>query len=170
MTKKVPSKIYDFNYESGQTVYESELKTKTQHIISIYIDESVTKSDNLISKAFIILDDIEELFSKSMIRLTEIANDSTHENYQTIKDFIDFHLEELDEEIHPQFFGVENVKNLTLIEVVKLLKPKGVGVHMEEEQDFIITLDFTYNIEMTDQLLAVTFDSKANIISIAWES
>lgn len=170
MTKKVPSKIYDFNYESGQTVYESELKTKTQHIISIYIDESVTKSDNLITSAFIILDDIEELFSKSMNKLIEIANDSTHENYQTIKDFIDFHLEELDEEIHPQFFGVENVKNLTLIEVVKLLKPKGVGVHMEEEQDFIITLDFTYNIEMTDQLLAVTFDSKANIISIAWES
>lgn len=170
MTKKVPSKIYNFNYESGQTVYESELKTKAQHIISIYIDESVTKSDNLISKAFIILDDIEELFSKSMIRLTEIANDSTHENYQTIKDFIDFHLEELDEEIHPQFFGIENVKNLTLIEVVKLLKPKGVGVHMEEEQDFIITLDFTYNIEMTDQLLAVTFDSKTSIISIAWES
>ncbi len=170
MIKKVPSEVYDIKYEKGDDIYEENLVTKEKNVISIMTDELVTKDDNLMKEIFIALDDVDSLITKGKDKIIEVLTDNTNKYYELVKYYMDFHIEEVGEEYHEDLFGVKNAKELGIIEVAKLLKPKMVSVHLNKENKYEITLDFSYNSEITDELMVIVFNQDLDIIYVTHES
>lgn len=138
----------------------------TKYDVSLFICENViTERHSAIIEGMI--NNIILMYPKAKQALLEQGHDN-----DTIKYFIDFHLNELPEyypSLLSDLFETNDKALISNANVIDKMQLRGFIIGKNEKNTYI-TLDFTLGRELSDELLVVEFDEKMNITRIAHES
>ncbi len=116
------------------------------------------------------IDNIEVIKTRIFNQVHDIYK--THEEDKESIDFLlEFYIEDIDEEYHPEIFGitVEELKKLDYDEIIDLLILRRFGMY-RKNNEIIYIIDLSFNPEVSDQLLVIHVDRAINIIDITNES
>ncbi len=155
--KKIQSKLF-----SNLEILENEdfglygtVPSGFDNEVSLFISEDTVTNDIALNKAIEFFDKANHWNTYCRNLFIENSEDSV------VKDYFDFYKEEI-----PEVFEADNLKMLSLSDMVNLLKLTGMSSHnSESEQIFIV--DFTLGY---DQLLSLSFNADIEFRNIAWES
>ena len=103
--------------------------------------------------------------------MKDVLADETSEYYGIVSYFMEFHRDDLPENMVKALFPVENPSALTLTEMADYLQLKRFGSLLDEEteeQRFI--MDLTFYPEITNELLVIYFNADRQIVNISHES
>jgi hypothetical protein len=100
-----------------------------------------------------------------------IAFDYNAENGDTVKEYLEFHVEELLEELA----GIINLEDKAVTpekQLLEKLKLVRIGFYPDGKygSESFATFDYTIDRAITDQLIVVNTDKKGKLINLAWES
>lgn len=116
-------------------------------------------------------DEVEGLAEKAKEFVKDVLADETSEYYGIVSYFMEFHRDDLPENMVKALFPVENPSALTLTEMADYLQLKRFGSFLDEEteeQRFI--MDLTFDPEITNELLVIYFNADRQIVNISHES
>ncbi|WCT09830.1 DUF2004 domain-containing protein [Mucilaginibacter jinjuensis] len=126
-------------------------------------EESIEPAKLLILKSY--LDDLPGIIN---VAQTEIDND--FKNGEDVKEFLDFHTEELDKD------ELENLlkdadKNLSVEQqILSVLKLRRIGFYPDEEDELFAVLDFIIDEDISQYILVVKMNSDKAVDHITMES
>ena len=148
--------------------YNVEIDNKS-HKIGIDLNFKAKKIEaQLFDKVKKIIENIESEDSKNR---TYITSDFKDENGDAVKEFLEFHIEELAEELSGivNFEDKSNSPEKQLLEKLKLVR---IGFYPDGEYgtDSFIIFDYTVDRELSDQIIVVNVDKEGKLINLAWES
>jgi hypothetical protein len=129
---------------------------------SLFVGEGVAENPKLQVAAIRQLDGLSELDTQARSRFS-IAKG---EELKLIKAFVDVHLSEMDADIQKALFGKLKPASLSHPEMLKLLKIRSVGLHVEGGK-LTTTLDYSFG-NASDELLVARFEGHK--ISVSHES
>ena len=114
---KLNSKVYDIEYDMNSEIFETGLKMDSQKApFSIDVEENLTNNDDFMNEFWKNIDNIEVIKTRIFDQVHDIYK--THqEDKESIDFFLEFYIEDIDEEYHPEIFGitVEELKNWTMV-------------------------------------------------------
>ena len=85
--------------------------------------------------------------------------------------FMEFHRDEVDPETAAALFPGKDLSTLSFVDMVDDLQLKRFGSCIDDERDQqVFILDFSFNPELTDELLVVYFNLEKEVVEIAHES
>lgn len=148
------------------------------YIINLDINFDKTTIDE--SAMDIIRHFIENIPNFDKQNVVSIANDFSDENGETVKEFIDFHIEELEKDKLSQLVNYENTEVSVEKQLLNKLKLERVGLYPDGkyDNDYFAVFDYTFegNVyidsrrTITDQIIVVKTDHKGNLYHLCWES
>jgi len=109
------------------------------------------------------LDSVLSMYEKGKAALL-----SGKDSNELIKNFINFHIEELDE-IH-EVFGVDSNDEISAEMFIGNLLPRGIAINVGEDNMVNCSLDFSLPEDYTDELLVVRFNDQHEVYEITHES
>lgn len=134
----------------------------------VFISEGLDREKLL--KAVNLLDEIEKLDNLSRKKLLE----SYSKNNYGVRDFVEEHYNEYHEETKLEIFSKLNITEQDNIKFLKNMELGHIFVYEEATRGMCATLDYNLIWEegstFTDQILAVSFNSDMQFLSIAHES
>lgn len=131
---------------------------------SIFVSDQLAARLELLARAASLLDDLDDLDVKARAAIRSALDGPD----DTVRAYIEFHLEELTAEELESLFGVPKATILPTTFVAKL-ELVGVAIHPAPGA-FKIVLDYSLGREVSDQLLAMTFDPNGRVIQLSHES
>lgn len=164
-SKKFPNIKYDPGDELFYTPEEINIP------FYFDVDEELTNSLEYMDNISLFLDDIEKIKLNIITYIHEKIEKENTTEYDVIRFFLEIYNEEnYGKEDLRKVLGVDNIENVSLHEKIDLLKINRVGSLLLEEgtQGFII--DFSFNMEYTDELLVVYLNLNREIVKITHES
>ncbi len=165
-SKKYP----DITYEKGEGIHEL-LDMPNGAEIFLSVDADLTQSGEGMDIAAAALDEAEVFEEKAKAFVKSILADNTHERYETVSLFMEFHKEELDSDTLSELFSVADPGTLTFGEMAEHLKIVGFGCDIDSDDGTpVFIIDLSFDRDITDELLVVYFDSKREIFHISHES
>ena len=117
------------------------------------------------------LDEAEAMAEKAKAFVKGVLADKASEYYGIVSYFMEFHRDDLPEDMVKVLFPVENPSALTLTEMADYLQLKRFGSFLDgetKEQRFI--MDLTFDPEITNELLVIYFNADKQIVNISHES
>ena len=162
---KIDNKIFgNINVDAKEGAYISEAAFSNNgrdSRCSLFIGEGFELSEhiNLVSN---LLDDICKLDEDSRKALS----DQNKDNNTTIKDYVEFHLEEVPDEVREKT-GNSEISSEAFIDSLDLC---GVGVHIDSENVISLNCDYCIGKDFSDELLVVRFNTDKMITDIVNES
>ncbi|MFV0441069.1 MAG: hypothetical protein ACK5LV_07235 [Lachnospirales bacterium] len=164
-------KYSNINYEKGKEVWYD--KGQVELPFFLYIDSVVTEDLSKVELAKDFIDNVDKYIEQAIDFLKDIVHSENDEYYYLLKHFLDFHLDEevFDSADITEMFGTYEYEELDLSEAIDQLTVKQVSSHYDDtlnQQLFLI--DFSFNSDFTDEILAVYFNSDINIINLAHEN
>ncbi len=117
------------------------------------------------------LDEAEAMAEKAKAFVKGVLADKASEYYGIVSYFMEFHRDDLPEDMVKALFPVENSSALTLTEMADYLQLKRFGSFLDgetKEQRFI--MDLTFDPEITNELLVIYFNADKQIVNISHES
>lgn len=146
--------------------YSVDIKIKDQEIgIGLNFKETQAEAE-LFDKIKSFLENIEQQDSKNRIF---IDADFNNENGDTVREYIEFHTEELS---LSEFIDYKNKIVSPDKQLIEKLKLVNIGFYPDGKYDseaFAI-FDYTIDREITDQLIVVNIDKNGELLNLAWES
>lgn len=100
---------------------------------------------------------------------TEFYNDFTNNAESTIKEYIEHHLDELNNEDVNSIIKDDNSSDSNDKKLLKSLKLKRIGIYPNDKENFAI-FDYTIREELTQYLITVYLNSNGEIMDISMES
>jgi len=100
---------------------------------------------------------------------TEFYNDFTNNAESTIKEYIEHHLDELNNEEVNSIIKDDNSSDSNDKKLLKSLKLKRIGIYPYDKENFAI-FDYTISEELTQYLITVYLNSNGEIMDISMES
>lgn len=168
--EKINSKSYpEITYEPFEDIWFSPNEVGTPFSFDVTEDLTANKEKMNIIGNF--LDNVENVSKKAVDTFVQILSQPSNQYYETVSYFLEFHRDEFDEEELDELFGIEQAKEISRTQMLRCLNLKRVGSSIDEElNEQIFILDFTFNTELTDEILVVYFNTKEEIVSISHES
>ncbi len=117
------------------------------------------------------LDEAEAMAEKAKAFVKGVLADKASEYYGIVSYFMEFHRDDLPEDMVKALFPVESSSALTLTEMADYLQLKRFGSFLDgetKEQRFI--MDLTFDPEITNELLVIYFNADKQIVNISHES
>ena len=167
---KLNCKRIDFEYTPGEEIFTFPEDTGLPFIFDV-LEEELTENKEAMDIVGKMLDEAEALADKAKAVLKQVLSDETHKRYGTVSYFMEFHRDEVDPETAAALFPETDPASLSFVEMVDYLNLKRFGSCMDEnmdQQEFI--LDFSFNPEVTDELLVVYFNLEKEVVEITHES
>ena len=136
--------------------------------IDLNFENKVLKFEDFTSVKFF-LQNISE-FDKQNLKIIETDFNEEGET----SGYIEFHLDELDEEELSNIIDIDNVSVSREVQLLSRLKLVRVGLYPDEKYgaDYFGVFDYSIDIdgEPSNQVLVVKTDEKGNLDHITWES
>lgn len=135
------------------------------------VSAELTWDDEAMSAVSSALDEAEALAEKAKAFVKGVLVDKASEYYGIVSYFMEFHRDDLPENMVKALFPVDDPSALTLTEMVDYLQLKRYGSFLDnetKEQRFI--MDLTFNPEITNELLVIYFNADRQIVNISHES
>ncbi|WP_044212469.1 DUF2004 domain-containing protein [Flammeovirga sp. OC4] len=114
---------------------------------------------------------IENIESEDSKNRTYITSDFKDENGDTVKEYLEFHIEELAEELSGivNFQDKSNSPEKQLLEKLKLGR---IGFYPDGKygSESFVVFDYIVDRELSDQIVVVNIDKEGKLINLAWES
>lgn len=130
----------------------------------LYVSDEVLSDDAAFAAALARLDDTDALDARAR---AAIAATFTDPDDGTVRDFLDFHLEELEPEVLARLVGVEVPPDrATLLASIALL---GFAIHPRANGAEIV-VDYGVGRDVSDQVLAVAFEPSGAVRRVSHES
>ncbi len=108
---------------------------------------------------------------KTKAFVKDVLADEANEYYGIVSYFMEFHRDDLPEDMTRELFPVDDPSALTLTEMADYLRLNRFGSFLDEEtrgQMFI--MDLTFDPEITNELLVIYFNLNKQIVNISHES
>ena len=153
--------VIDVDPQEGLFYPKQIIVNQEMNDCNLFINDDIANNSELVKKALEITDNIDLLNQKAI----DTINSKNKNGDKVILDFITFHIEELAVEIK-EFSGIEDITPGQFIDELTLC---NISIHSEADS-FIIVLDYSFDTSMSDEVLAVYFDSKSVITAIEHES
>lgn len=110
------------------------------------------------------LENIPNMYQAGKTELLKVKESS-----ELVKYFIEFHLDELSEDMLT-VFEVDSVDEITSERFINQLKLRTVSIAPDRNNEIDCTLDFSLPEEYTDELLVVRFNTRHQIYDLSHES
>jgi len=144
--------------------YEADIDLNLKKIqLDVNFDENSIELDRLL----ILKNYLENL--SELIDLAEKEIQTDFSNGEEVKEFITFHIEELDKDDIDNLLK-EADKNLSIEQqILSILKLKRIGFYPDDEDNFAV-LDFTLNEDLSQYILVVNITENKALNYITMES
>lgn len=167
---KLNSKRVDLAYQPGEEIFTFPEDTGLPFIFDV-LDEALTEDQEAMDIVGQMLDEAESLAEKAKETLKYILSDENHQKYGLVSYFMEFHRDEVEQETAAALFPGKDLSTLSFVDMVDDLQLKRFGSCMDEELDQqVFILDFSFNPEVTDELLVVYFNLEKEVVEITHES
>ncbi|MGH1335160.1 MAG: DUF2004 domain-containing protein [Aureispira sp.] len=115
-----------------------------------------------------IIENIESEDSKNRIYIT---SDFKDENGDTVKEYLEFHIEELAEELSG-IINFEDKSSSPEKQLLEKLKLGRIGFYPDGKYgtESFVVYDYIVDRELSDQIVVVNIDKEGKLINLAWES
>lgn len=165
-SKKYPN----ITYEKGESIYESlDMPNGAEFFLSV--DADLTQSDEGMNIAAAALDEADVFEEKAKAFIKSVLADDTHERYETVSLFMEFHKEELDSDTLSGLFSAGDPETLTFSEMAEHLRIVRFGCDIDSDDGTpVFIIDLSFDPDITDELLVVYFDSNREIFHVSHES
>lgn len=147
-----------------QEDYETKIR-----INNVEVDLHFENNSINIAKAQTIKNVLENLTDFDIQNKTYIENDYHDEENSTVKEYLEFHLEELDNKILAEFIDFEDQNSNPEKQLLKKLKLASIGFYPDDSDNFAV-FDYTIDKKITNYLIVVNTDENNNLDDITWES
>lgn len=160
----------NFEYQPGEEIFTFPEDTGLPFIFDV-LDEELTENIEAMDVVGQMLDEAESLAEKAKETLKQILSDENHQKYGMVSFFMEFHRDEVDPETAAALFLGKDLSTLSFVDMVDDLQLKRFGSCIDDEMDQqVFILDFSFNPELTDELLVVYFNLEKEVVEIAHES
>lgn len=167
---RLNSKRVNFEYKPGEEIFTFPEDTGLPFIFDV-LDEELTENIEAMDVVGQMLDEAESLAEKAKETLKQILSDENHQKYGMVSFFMEFHRDEVDPETAAALFLGKDLSTLSFVDMVDDLQLKRFGSCIDDEMDQqVFILDFSFNPELTDELLVVYFNLEKEVVEIAHES
>ena len=167
---RLNSKRVNFEYQPGEEIFTFPEDTGLPFIFDV-LDEELTENIQAMDIVGQMLDEAESLAEKAKETLKQILSDENHKKYGMVSFFMEFHRDEVDPETAAALFPGKDLSTLSFVDMVDDLQLKRFGSGIDDERDQqVFILDFSFNPELTDELLVVYFNLEKEVVEIAHES
>lgn len=156
-------------YRKGEALFLSTEESGMPFLFDV--SANLTGDDEAMAAVSSALDEAEALAEKAKAFVEGVLVDEASEYYGIVSYFMEFHRDDLPEDMVQALFPVDDPSALTLMEVADYLQLKRFGSFLDEEtkgQMFI--MDLTFNPEITNELLVIYFNADRQIVNISHES
>jgi hypothetical protein len=170
MSKTIPSQQFPgIEYVPGEGA-NATLTRKPG--IDLWFDVFEEVGESALDEVGNALDNLDTLEALARQRLKEALMDEDHAEHDTVVEFLEHHREEIPPEDLAAMLGVENPLTLSEQALLDSLEVRSFWVCLEDEPEKALrfTLDFQFDPEFTDQILAVRVNQNQEAVDIAWES
>ncbi|MEN7547192.1 DUF2004 domain-containing protein [Rapidithrix thailandica] len=115
-----------------------------------------------------ILENIELEDSKNR---TYIASDFKDEHGDTVKEYLEFHIEELAEELS-EIMSFEDESKSHEEQLMEKLKLDRIGFYPDGKYgtESFVVFDYVVDRKLSDQIIVVNIDMEGKLLYLAWES
>ena len=159
--EKIITKIGEIEYNKGED-FDDDLQVG-QESVFFDLQSNVTENKTLMEKVSNFLDNIEENIAKAKKYLNLKSTEEVIVNY------LEFHIDELEEDFEAIFGCLEKPSNEKLLEFMRL-KRLGVYVDDTDSSKLKYVMDFVLDPIETEYLLVVSFDDTQTPNDINFES
>ena len=114
---------------------------------------------------------IESIESEDSKNRTYISFDFKDKNGGTVKEYLDFHIEELAEELS-EIVNFEDKSNSPDKQLMEKLKLGRIGFYPDGKygSESFVVFDYIVDRELSDQIIVVNIDKDGKLLNLAWES
>lgn len=114
---------------------------------------------------------IENIESEDLKNRAYITSDFNDENGDTVKEYLEFHIEELAEELSG-IVNFEDKSNSPDEQLMEKLKLGRIGFYPDGKygSESFVVFDYIVDRELSDQIIVVNIDKNGELINLAWES
>ena len=130
-------------------------------LCGLYIADELTAHAELAERIVRHIDGIDAIDR----RARQVLQDEFEKESPLVIDFLDFHLEELHDELAKKM-GTNTIDRKLLLDRIEL---RAIGFHLEED-DLEVWFDYCPDEEVSDELLVVKFDANLHVRAVAHES
>jgi len=146
---------YDVNIEFDGDEIEIDLNFENKTIDTITMDKV---------KNF-----IENIEKHNKLNHTYILNDYNDEDGDTVRSYLEYHLEEVEKEELSDLINFDDKTTEPELQLLKNLKLVRIGLYPDNEDNFAI-FDYSIGVEITDYLVVLNTDEKGQLDYMAMES
>lgn len=159
----------NFEYQPGEEIFTFPEDTGLPFIFDV-LDEELTENIEAMDVVGQMLDEAESLAEKAKETLKQILSDENHQKYGMVSFFMEFHRDEVDPETAAALFLGKDLSTLSFVDRW-MFTLKRFEAEIDDEMDQqVFILDFSFNPELTDELLVVYFNLEKEVVEIAHES
>lgn len=146
---------YDVNIEFDGDEIEIDLNFENKTIDTITMDKV---------KNF-----IENIEKHNKLNHTYILNDYNDEDGDTVRSYLEYHLEEVEKEELSDLINFDDKTTEPELQLLKNLKLVRIGLYPDNEDNFAI-FDYSIGVEITDYVVLVNTDENGKLDYMAMES
>ncbi|KAF2330460.1 DUF2004 domain-containing protein [Flavobacterium ginsenosidimutans] len=149
--------------------YDISIELNSQ---DIEIDLNFSESKINLDVASIINNFIANIHNYDLQNKITIEKEYNNEEASPVKDYIKYHVEELDKNVLSKFIDFDNKAVEPEKQLLKKLKLIRVGLYPDEtdESENFAVFDYTIDSEITDELIVVNTNKNNVFDNVAWES
>ncbi|MCM1579525.1 MAG: DUF2004 domain-containing protein [Ruminococcus sp.] len=134
------------------------------------ITEAVAANEEAAEKAAAALDDWETFEEKAKVAVKAALAGEESEPYNRVSDFMEFHRDEFDGDVIRSIFSADP-SELTFEKMAERLGIADFSCQLgETDGKPYYVIDLCFDMDLSDERLAVYFDGKGEIFDILWES
>ncbi len=154
---KLNCKRIDFTYTPGEEIFTFPEESGLPFLFDV--DEELTDNPAAMDTVGEMLDEAEKLAEKAKAAIKAALKDENSPYHDVVTFFMEFHRDDVGPDIAAELFPGTDPSKLSFAEMVDFLRLKRFGslVDSETEQQVFI-LDFSFNPEITDELMVIYFD------------
>lgn len=112
---------------------------------------------------------IENIEKYNKLNKTYILNDYNDEDGDTVKSYLEHHLEEVEKEELSNLINFDDKTIKPELQLLKNLKLVRVGIYPDHEDNFAI-FDYSIGVEITNYLVVINTDEHGQLDYMAMES
>ncbi len=149
--------------------YDISIELNSQ---DIEIDLNFSESKINLDVASIINNFIANIHNYDLQNKITIEKEYNNEEASPVKDYIKYHVEELDKNVLSKFIDFDNKAVEPETQLLKKLKLIRVGLYPDgtDESENFAVFDYTIDSEITDELIVVNTNKNNVFDNVAWES
>ena len=144
------------HYKSYKLVLNEKEQSVNLCLFNVFTDDNIKTIEDMLNH----IPQMYEMGKKAIF--------DGRDSDETIKEFIDFHLEELDSV--NEAFGFDSNDKMSSEMLIEQLELRSIAIHMDDDNTPDCALDFMVPEGYTDELLVVYFNSHQEICNITNES